>query len=391
MREDSGENQVRAIPMDDKRFRSDRERDPIAELARLIAQADTQEESAPSDNRLRQETVSVDYEETPALPPALQLAVYLSEDEPASERDDHCSDDQACDVDDDLSAAEQEYQDSEFPHYPVEEEHQDSEVLRVRQHGLTLVMAVIGLALVGSACAVGYRNMFADSVSATLPPSIKAINEPNTIPSVSDAQAASTGNTREIGPVTTGSIDNMVSREEQPAAVGPSKAAPRASLSRASVPAAPGAGQAAPKQPVPRAAVTAPGPRLTIAANPQRPGQSGSAEDTAASNREHLTAVPVANANSDTAAVTAPIVASGYAVQVTSERSESRAQAAFRALQAKYPNQLSGHPPIIRRADLGAAGIYYRALVGPFASAEKATKMCSALKAAGGDCIIQKN
>ena len=323
--------------MHDKRFRSDRERDPIAELARLIAQADTQEESAPSDNRLRQGTVSVDYEETPELPPALQVAVYLNEDEPASERDDHCSDDQACDVDDDLSAAEQEYQDSEVPHYPVEEEHQDSEVLRVRPHGLTLVMAITALALVGSACAVGYRNMFADSVSATLPPSIKAINEPNTIPSVSDAQAASTGNTREIGPVTTGSIDNMVSREEQPAAVGPSKAAPRASLSRASVPAAPGAGQAAPKQGVPRAEVTAPGPRLTIAANPQRPGQSGSADDTAASNREHLTAVPVANANSDTAAVTAPIVASGYAVQVTSERSEEHGSSRVSGVASEIP------------------------------------------------------
>ena len=149
-----------------------------------------------------------------------------------------------------------------------------------------------------------------------------------------------------------------------------------------------------PNQAVPRAAVTAdpPAPRLTIAAAPQRPGQSDGADDTAASNHEHLAAVPVAHANADsTAAVTAPVVASGYAVQVTSERSESRAQAAFRALQAKYPNQLSGHQPIIRRADLGAAGIYYRALVGPFASAEKAAKMCSGLKAAGGDCIIQKN
>jgi cell division protein FtsN len=46
---------------------------------------------------------------------------------------------------------------------------------------------------------------------------------------------------------------------------------------------------------------------------------------------------------------------------------------------------------IIRRADLGAAGIYYRALVGPFGSAEKAAKLCSGLKAAGGDCIILKN
>ena len=259
----------------------------------------------------------------------------------------------------------------------AEEEHQDNEVPRVRRHSLTLAIAIFGLALVGTASAVGYRDMFGGSVWPTITQSFKAINERNTIPSVSDPQAASSANTREVGPATTGSIDNMVSREDQPAAVGPPKAAPRASLPRASAPATPGAGQAAPKQAVPRAAVTAPAPRLTIAAAPQ--------------GHEHLAAVPVAHANSDTAAVTAPVVASGYAVQVTSERSESRAQAAFRALQAKYPNQLSRHKPIIRRADLGAAGIYYRALVGPFASAEKATTMCSALKAAGGDCIIQKN
>ena len=66
------------------------------------------------------------------------------------------------------------------------------------------------------------------------------------------------------------------------------------------------------------------------------------------------------------------------------------AQAAFRALQAKYPNQLRGRQATIRRADLGA-GIYYRALVGPFASAAKAAKLCSGLKAAGGDCILLKN
>jgi len=38
-----------------------------------------------------------------------------------------------------------------------------------------------------------------------------------------------------------------------------------------------------------------------------------------------------------------------------------------------------------------AGGIYYRALVGPFASPEKAARLCSGLKAAGGDCIIEKN
>ena len=97
----------------------------------------------------------------------------------------------------------------------------------------------------------------------------------------------------------------------------------------------------------------------------------------------------LANANS-TAEVTPPVLGGGYAVQVTSERSESRAQAAFRVLQAKYPNQLGGRQPIIRRADLGAAGTYYRALVGPL-DRQKKQRLCSGLKAAGADCIIQKN
>jgi hypothetical protein len=88
---------------------------------------------------------------------------------------------------------------------------------------------------------------------------------------------------------------------------------------------------------------------------------------------------------------TSPDLGSGYAVQLTSERTESRAQSVFRALQAKFPDQLNGRQVIIRRADLGTAGIYYRALVGPFASASKAAKLCNGLKAAGGDCVILKN
>ena len=78
-------------------------------------------------------------------------------------------------------------------------------------------------------------------------------------------------------------------------------------------------------------------------------------------------------------------------MQVTSQRTEGEAQTAFRALQAKFPNQLGGREPIIRRADLGAKGTYYRALVGPFASTEEAAELCSGLKAAGGNCIVQRN
>jgi cell division septation protein DedD len=81
----------------------------------------------------------------------------------------------------------------------------------------------------------------------------------------------------------------------------------------------------------------------------------------------------------------------GYAVQVSSQHSETEAQSSFQALRGKYPELLGKREPIIRRADLGAKGIYYRALVGPFASADEAAAMCSSLKAAGGNCIVQKN
>ena len=291
--------------MDDKRFRSDRGRDPI-EIARLIAQADTHEESASSDSRFREETVSDGYDETPELPPAPQLAVDLNEQEQACKRDEHCSGAQAYDVDDQLYAAEEEYQDSEVPPYAAEEHYQDNEISHVRRHSRTLVMAIFGLALVGSAYAVGYRNMFGGSGSPTLPPTIKAINERNRIASVSEPQPASSGNAREISPATTGSIDSMVSREEQPATIGLPKAASRASLPRASAPAPSAAGQAVANQAVPRSAVAAepPAPRFAVAASPERPGQSNGAHVTAASDHEHLDAGS-APPNS-TAAVTLP-------------------------------------------------------------------------------------
>jgi len=89
--------------------------------------------------------------------------------------------------------------------------------------------------------------------------------------------------------------------------------------------------------------------------------------------------------------VSAPAAAStgGYAVQVTSQRSEAEAQAAFRSLRAKYPGQLGSRAPIIRRAELGDKGTFYRALVGPFGSREEAAQVCTSLKAAGGTCLIQ--
>ena len=87
----------------------------------------------------------------------------------------------------------------------------------------------------------------------------------------------------------------------------------------------------------------------------------------------------------------ASAAADGYVVQLSSQRSEADAQASFRSLQQKFPSQLGGRTAIVRRADLGAKGIYYRAMTGPFASAGDADQFCSSLKAAGGQCIIQRN
>jgi len=95
--------------------------------------------------------------------------------------------------------------------------------------------------------------------------------------------------------------------------------------------------------------------------------------------------------NSSAAAAAAPSAGGSYAVQVSSQRSEAEAQTSFRALQAKFPGQLGGQQPMVRRADLGTKGVYYRALVGPYASMEQAAGVCSSLKAAGGSCIVQRN
>ena len=80
----------------------------------------------------------------------------------------------------------------------------------------------------------------------------------------------------------------------------------------------------------------------------------------------------------------------GYAVAVASERSAADADAVFRSLQAKFPNQLGGREPIVRRTDLGPEGIYYRASIGPFVSMKAAARVCGSLRAAGESCLVEK-
>jgi cell division septation protein DedD len=81
----------------------------------------------------------------------------------------------------------------------------------------------------------------------------------------------------------------------------------------------------------------------------------------------------------------------GFLVQVSSQRSEADAENSYRSIQAKYSSVLNGHRHLIRRAELGGKGTYYRAMVGPFGSREQAIQLCVSLKAAGGDCVVQAN
>ena len=78
-------------------------------------------------------------------------------------------------------------------------------------------------------------------------------------------------------------------------------------------------------------------------------------------------------------------------MQVSSQKSESDAESSYRSIQSKYSGVLGGQPHSIRRADLGTKGTYYRAMVGPFATREQAVQLCSSLKSAGGDCVVQAN
>ncbi len=81
----------------------------------------------------------------------------------------------------------------------------------------------------------------------------------------------------------------------------------------------------------------------------------------------------------------------GYVVQVSSQRNEADAQASYRVLQGKFPTVLGSRSPLIKRADLGDKGVYYRAMVGPFGSSDEASQFCGSLKTAGGQCVVQRN
>ena len=91
-------------------FRSDRGRYPIAEMVRLIGQADRHGGSTRADKRWRKETASDGYYEPPGLPPAPQLPGHLNAPEQAYELNEHCHDEKVYDAGYQPCAAGDKYQ-----------------------------------------------------------------------------------------------------------------------------------------------------------------------------------------------------------------------------------------------------------------------------------------
>lgn len=163
-------------------------------------------------------------------------------------------------------------------------------------------------------------------------------------------------------------------------------------------------GSAPPARPAGLAPAASSAPAAVAAApvTPSRPATTPPAEAPKAQERAAAPATTpsaplrIANAAPAAPAPAAPATSAlragtgDFVVQLGAPGSEAEARATFAALQRKYPGQLSGQAPIVRKTELAGGKTVYRLRVGPY-SREQATSMCSALQAAGGQCFIAKN
>jgi hypothetical protein len=304
-----------------------------------------------------------------------------------------------------------------------------------RRGGMATVIVVLALAVVGTGAAFAYRSYIGSPRSSGEPPIIKADSSPTKIvPAPADGTAklpdrlgAGDGTEkivpREEAPVDVnatagprvvfpplsqngnppsaasvapsgsalasagnGTLPNneprrirtLTVRGDQPdspvvpvtsAPPPPPKPPPAARASAAPSP-------AAPRNPPSAANASANGP-LSLA--PQGAAQPAAEPRTRVANTNPAQAVPSAGAGG------------GYLVQVSSQRNEADAEASYRSLQSKFPSVLGSRTPLIKRADLGEKGVYYRAMVGPFGTSDEASQFCGSLKNAGGQCVVQRN
>jgi hypothetical protein len=387
--------------------------DPLAELARLIGQEDPFRELEREARALRRREVPLTAVSPAQAGAARGASLPARDTRPSAERlatsapgaqptgSDHVS--QSAGHKTAESPSEGVDPDSYYEEGAIPFDEDDDAMLAPRRRGgMATVAAVLGLAVIGAGGVYGYWLWTRPSVPA-IAPVIKASSEPaKVLPKAQSADAQSKIYDR-VGD--RGQNDKLVPREEQPLDVKEvvGTASPRIPAASAQPAAAAASGAAAPAQS--GGTSTEPKKVKTIAIRPDfsvaptsaatsaRP-PAPAAQPAQPPRAAPTVAMPAAapSAPVQTAAVSAPAAdLTGYLVQVSSQRSEADAEASFRSLQAKYPNLLGGWQPIIRRADLGDKGVFYRAQIGPFATADQAQDVCGSLRAAGAQCLVQKN
>jgi hypothetical protein len=312
------------------------------------------------------------------------------------------------------------YQDDPYA-YP-QGDYADEEPAPKRRSGMKTIAAVLALAVVGTGGAFAYRT-FVGSTRSGEPPVIKADPGPNKI--VPATSSASNDSGKQLDRLAAGQ-ERLVPREEQPVNVqdaskagGPRVVFPplnqnnnpptTASVSPANKPMVannPVNGDeprrirtlAVRGDQMDAAAVPAARPAAARPTTQQAPAPAVNAANAPMSLSPQ--SVPAAAPTTRSAALnTAPqdiasasSAAGGYVVQISSQRSDADARASFKALQGKYPSVLGSRSAVIKKADLGDKGTYYRAMVGPFGSADEALQFRKNLEAAGGpQGIVQRN
>ena len=289
-----------------------------------------------------------------------------------------------------------EYESDEYyddGHLPPRGDDEGSFVSR-RRGGLVTVAAVLGLAVIGTAGAFGYRAYTAPGTGAQAPV-IKA--DPNPVKGPPAATTADTQDKpfqdRAPGTVQT---ERITPREEAPLqqpipgpAPWPATPAPRAAVAPPPSPAAVPAPVQATEAKRVRTVTIRPDNNAADTTATAKPAPRAAAKAPAGS------PMAIAPAGGDPAA-TPPVRSAKategghYVVQLSAQKTEGEAKDSYRQLQAKYPGVLGSREANIRRADLDK-GVWYRVQLGPFNSMASATELCDSLKASGGQCIVQKN
>lgn len=266
---------------------------------------------------------------------------------------------------------------------------------RRRKGRMALLMAasVLGLIVAGTAGVFAYRMAIHGPAlsSSNGPPVIRADASPSKIaapPSANPPDAQQKLIYDRVGGTASGN-ERMLPREEQPVDV-------TTAAIRATPPATDPLINSLSTEPkrVRTLSVRADGSIVPEGASPGVAALAAYTASQAPGANPSLVTVPALpeTATASTAPAAPAVSKTGdYVVQVASQRSEGDAMGSWKALKARYPNLLGSYTASVKKADLGDRGIFYRAQVGPFASRDQANELCQALRAQGGDCVVNKN